>query len=140
MSAFYNEERLNNTNFLSSNDYSNGYGSYNSYGSYGNGRGIEAGFKSSINFISNHKFGTIGFLCIIPILTFIIVGFISNQYILGYISISFLLKFSIWISSLNIVFHCFFSMTISAKCLQILYVIITTVFKCNNMVYFICSV
>jgi len=104
MSAFYNNERINNTNFLSSYGSNGSYGSYgygsNGYSNYGNGRGIEAGFKSFINFISNHKFGTIGFLCFIPILAFIIIGFINNQYILGCISISFLFTVIILLASI----------------------------------------
>jgi len=101
MSAFYNEERRNNTNFLNSYGSSNGYDNRGNYGNYSNnGRGIEYFLKSFINFIANHRFGTIGFICFIPILTFIIIGFKNNQYILGCISISFLLTVIILLASI----------------------------------------
>lgn len=48
-----------------------------------------ASFESFVDWISDHKFLVIAVLSIIPILVFIILGFINNHYILGSIGISF---------------------------------------------------
>jgi tryptophan-rich sensory protein len=50
-----------------------------------------SGLEDVTDFIYRHKIAVIGVLSLIPILAFTIVGFKNNHYILGCISISFLI-------------------------------------------------
>ena len=69
-------------------------------------RGIRAnngnsGLEDVTDFIYRHKIAVIGLLSLIPILAFTIVGFKNNHYILGCISISFLITLFILLFAIN---------------------------------------
>jgi hypothetical protein len=73
---------------MAENEYENGYQNENQYENRSNDN---SGFEDLSDWIYRHKFGVIAFLSFIPILIFIIIGFKNNHYILGSISISFLI-------------------------------------------------
>ena len=64
-----------------------------------NNRG-NASIEGVVDWISDHKFAVIAVLSIIPVLVFIIIGFKNNHYILGCISISFLITIFILLYAL----------------------------------------
>ena len=60
-----------------------------------------SGLEDVSDFIYRHKIAVIGILSLIPILAFTIVGFMNNHYILGCISISFLITLFILLYAIN---------------------------------------
>ena len=60
-----------------------------------------SGLEDVTDFIFRHKIAVIGILSLIPILAFTIVGFINNHYILGCISISFLITLFILLYAIS---------------------------------------
>lgn len=56
-----------------------------------NSNNSNVGFENLTDFIYKYKFGVIALLSLIPVLIFTIIGFKNNHYILGFLSISFLI-------------------------------------------------
>ena len=79
---------------MAENEYENN--NNNNRGNNGN-----SGIEDVTDFIYRHKIAVIGILSLIPILTFTIIGFKNNHYILGCISISFLITLFILLYAIN---------------------------------------
>ena len=75
--------------------------SENNENSENSGNSSNSGFEDLSDWIFNHKIAVIGLLALVPILAFTIIGFKNNHYILGCISISFLITLFILLYAIS---------------------------------------